>query len=126
MAVTTTLSKTNLKIKQMVFGMPNVVGAKFKVFEVTVSSVSAQGDAIDLSAHFSRIFLAFVMNSFAKDASTGYVGAAYTPGTAKTDQAGGWSPSDGKIHILKGATGDFINDTSDQSAHVVYLVVCGS
>ena len=124
MAATPTLTSVDRKVKELVFGPLGIVGAKFKVFTVASGTYAAGGVVCDLSPFFSsRIYGAWIMNPTVRDASTGYVQAAYVPGTAKTDGKGGWSPADGKIQISTGATE---NTTDDQSAHVIYLCVLGS
>jgi hypothetical protein len=62
------------------------------------------------------------MNPTARDATTGFLQVGYEPGTAKTDKAGGFSPTDGKYVLSGGATEC---TASDHSAHTLYFVACG-
>jgi hypothetical protein len=124
-AIAAVVWKTNLKQRAMTFGPHGVKGASIKVIKVTpaTDNYSAAGVTLDLSAHFpERIYWCVPMNATVRNATTGYMQVGYVPGTAKTDKAGGFASTDGKYQFSAGATED---TASDNSAYVIYFVVCG-
>jgi hypothetical protein len=132
-AIAAAVWKTSMKMQAMTMGPAGASGATIKVVKVTpaTTNYSAGGVTLDLStagplgsAGFKRrIYWAVPMNPTAVDASTGFLQHGYVPGTAKTDAPGGFSPTDGKYVMSTGATE---MTASDQSAHALYYVVCGT
>src|SRR5512137_307493 len=125
--------KTDMKMKAMTMGPAGAAGATIKVIKVTPATTNYSAGGVTLNLGTSgplgsdgfkhRVYWCVPMNPTAVDASTGFLQHGYVPGTAKTDAPGGFSPTDGK----------YFNDTattemtaSDQSAHVLYYVACGT
>jgi hypothetical protein len=132
-AIAASVWKTNMKEHAMVFGPKGAAGATIKVIKVVpgTGNYSAGGVTLDLSTAGSlgadgfkrRVYWCVPMNPTAVDASTGFLQVGYVPGTAKTDGPGGFSPADGVYVMSTGATE---MTASDQSAHVLYFVACGT
>jgi hypothetical protein len=122
-AIAAAIGATNMKHHAMTFGPHGNAGATIKVLTVTPpTTYTAGGDALDLSSFFRRrIYFAVPINPTVNNGSNTYAQVSYVPGTAKTDLAGGYLPTNGKIQFSAGAT----ESSGDMSLYAFKLLVCG-
>ena len=131
-AIAASVWKVNMKQHAMVFGPKGASGARKVVVKVVpaTDNYTAGGVTLDLSTAGTlgadgfkhRIYYCVPMNPTVRNASTGYKQVGYEPGTAKTDAPGGWNPADGKYVLSTGATE---STAANNSAYVMYFIVCG-
>jgi hypothetical protein len=117
------ISSVDHKLHYLMMGPKYLKGSTIKTLTITpATNAAAGGDTLDLSAHFpNRVYWVKAMNPTAKNATTGYVQVGFVPGTAKTDNPGGWASTDWKVQFSEGAT----SKTGNIAAYVVYAVACG-
>ena len=125
-AIAATAPSTNKKWRYIVSG-GSYPSASVKVIKIVPPTddpgYTTRGDTLDLSAIFPhRIYWLMFMNATV-NWSTDFVQIGYEPGTAKTDKAGGYSPTDGKIVLSCGST-EFTDDAAAEG-YVAYAVVSG-
>lgn len=127
-AIAATAPATDKKWRYIVMGGP-YPSASMKVIKIVPPTddpgYTTRGDTLDLSAIFPhRIYWLMFMNANVRWTAA-FVQIGYEPGTAKTDKAGGYSPTDGKIVLTTGTSGTEFTDDAAAEGYVAYAVVSG-
>ena len=123
---------TNPTQRALTFGPYAQKGATIRVVQVTpaTTNYTAGGVTLDLSTagplgtkgFGRRIYWAVPINGTINNGSNTYAQVGYVPGTALTDTAGGFNPTNGVFQLSTGSS-EFA--AASAALYVFYLLVCG-